>query len=63
MPTGDLTMAKVTEIPAQMTKINWSTAGSVVVGLSVFGGLLYLIGKLPSNAVTTPIKTAASAVR
>ena len=45
-----------------VTNISWGTAGSVVVGLALFGGLMYAIRKAPNNAVTTPIKSAANVV-
>ena len=45
-----------------VTKISWSTAGSVVVGIALFGGLMMAIRKAPDNAVTAPIKRAADMV-
>ena len=42
--------------------INWGTVGSVAVGMAVFGLAIYAIKKLPSNAVTTPVKKAADVV-
>lgn len=42
--------------------VSWSTAGSVVVGLALFGGLMYAIRRAPENAVTTPIKNVAAKV-
>ena len=46
----------------KVKNINWATAGSVVVGLALFGGLMMLIRRSPENAVTTPIKKAAAFV-
>ena len=39
------------------------TVTSVVVGLAVFGGLMMLVRRAPENAVTAPIKKAASFVQ
>lgn len=45
-----------------VTKVSWSTAGSVVLGIALFGGLMMAIRKAPDNAVTAPIKRAADMV-
>lgn len=42
----------------QVKNVSWSTAGSVVVGMALFGALVYLIRRAPSNAVTDPVKKA-----
>lgn len=42
---------------------NLGTVTSVVVGLAVFGGLLYAIRRAPENAVTTPLKNVAANVK
>lgn len=43
----------------QVKNVNWGVAGSVVVGMALFGGALYLIRRAPSNAVTDPLKKGA----
>lgn len=53
-------MAKITSIPKKMTRFNWQTVGAVVVGMVVFGGIVYGISRLPNNAVTTPVKRATA---
>jgi hypothetical protein len=45
-----------------IANVNWATAGSVVAGLVVFGALVYGIRKLPTNAITAPVKKATDAV-
>ena len=52
-------MSKVTNI-AEVTKFSWRTAGGVVVGLALFGTLIWGVRSLPNNAITAPIKTAAA---
>lgn len=42
--------------------ISWGTAGSVVVGIALFGALAYAIRRLPENNITTPVKTVAANV-
>lgn len=42
--------------------VNWGTVGSVAVGMAVFGLVVWGITKLPSNAITTPVKKAAAVV-
>ena len=42
-----------------LKRINYSTAISVVVGIALFGGLQYVISRLPSNELTRPVKKAA----
>ena len=39
-----------------MMRIDGKIVMSVVAGLAVFGGLVFLVRRAPSNAVTTPIK-------
>lgn len=46
----------------QIKNISWGTVGSVVVGLTVFGGLIYAIKRAPSNVVTKPLKEGAAAI-
>lgn len=46
-----------------ITKVNWSTVGSVAVGIAVFGAVMYLVKRAPSNAITEPVKSAASAIQ
>lgn len=43
----------------QVTNINWAVAGSVVVGIALFGAMMYAVRRVPTNAVTAPLKTAA----
>jgi len=40
----------------QIKNVNWSTAGSVVVGMALFGLVVYAIRRAPSNAITDPLK-------
>jgi len=42
-----------------VTNVSWGTVGSVVVGLSLFGGLIYAIRRAPSNPITNVAKKAA----
>lgn len=44
---------------SDVTKVNWATAGSVVAGLALFGGLIWAIRRAPSNPVTDVAKKAA----
>lgn len=46
----------------QVKNVNWSTAGSVVVGMALFGLVIYAIRRAPSNAITDPAKRAAEVV-
>jgi len=55
-------MTKIAAIPKAVTKINWGTAGSVVVGMILFGGLIYGVTRLPTNDITRPIKKVAATV-
>lgn len=41
------------------SKATWKVAGAVVLGLGLFGGLIYLIRRAPDNAITTPLKKGA----
>lgn len=42
-------------------KINKNTMYAVVAGMFVFGLSVWLIKKLPDNAVTTPVKSVVDA--
>jgi hypothetical protein len=55
-------MAMLSDIK-KVTNIQWGVVGSVVVGLAVFGGLVYAVAKLPSNSVTRPVKQAVDIVK
>lgn len=46
----------------KVTDVDWRVAGSVVVGIGIFGLFLWGVRTLPTNAVTTPIKKAAEVV-
>ncbi len=45
-----------------MAKINKSTMISVVAGLAVFGLIKFVTGKLPTNAITQPVKKVVDVV-
>lgn len=44
-----------------MPKIDFKTAATVAVGVALFGFAVWGIRKLPSNAVTKPVKDVAAA--
>lgn len=46
----------------QVTKVNWGGVGTVVVGIALFGAVLYGIRRLPSNAATDVVKKGAAIV-
>lgn len=46
----------------QVTNVQWPIVGSVVVGITAFGLLMWVVSKLPDNAVTSPVKSAAAKV-
>ena len=46
----------------KVTNVNWGGVGTVVVGIALFGAVLYGIRRLPDSAVTAPLKAGANAV-
>lgn len=47
----------------KITNVQWGVVGSVVVGLTVFGAVVYAVAKLPSSPITKPLKQAVDIVK